>query len=244
MDDKVLDLIKDADKILIGIGESFEYTYGDFRDDNLKELEQRDYMAADLKKLQYRMEHPDDKVVEAYNCLYDLVKEKDFFVLSTCIDDRIYNSNIPEEKIVTPCGTYRYLQCSAMEQEECKQKLLPFSIDMIKQIDMVKCPVCGSNVCFNHVYMKNYNESGYLSQWAEYRNWLQCTINKKLCILELGVGLKFPNIIRWPFEKVGFYNNKASFIRVHETLYQLTEELSGKGVSVKENPIDFLLSSN
>ena len=148
--------------------------------------------------------------IKSFN--YDLVKEKDFFVLSTCIDDRIYNSNIPEEKIVTPCGTYRYLQCSAMEQEECKQKLLPFSTDMIKQIDMVKCPVCGSNVCFNHVYMKNYNESGYLSQWAEYRNWLQCTINKKLCILELGVGLKFPNIIRWPFEKVGFYNHVIYFI--------------------------------
>lgn len=244
MNDKVLELIKDADKILIGIGESFEYTYGDFRDDSIKDLEKTDYFAADIQKIKFRNSHVEPKLVEAYNRLYELIKEKDFFVLSTCIDDRIYESNIPEEKIVTPCGTYRFLQCSAMEKEECKERLLPFSMDMIDQVDSLKCPVCGNPVCFNHIYMENYNEAGYLAQWEAYRNWLQFTINKKLCILELGVGLKYPNVIRWPFEKVGFYNNKASFIRVHDTLYQLTEELSGKGVSVQENPVDFLLSSN
>lgn len=241
MNESILEIIKDSDKILIGIGERFEYSYGDFRDEELKELEKSDFFKADLKKFLYRKNHPDQRAVEAYNKLYELIKDKDYFVVSTCLDDRIYESNFPEEKIVTPCGTYRYMQCSANTEEECSKKLLPVTMDMFEDEQNLICPVCGKALCFNHIYNENYNEGGYQAQWAAYRNWLQFTINKKLCILELGVSLDFPNVIRWPFEKMGFYNNKAKFIRVHDHLFQLTEEIANKGISVAEHPIDFLL---
>ena len=71
-------------------------------------------------------------------------------------------------------------------------------------------------------------------------NVVQRTINKKICIIELGVGMKYPTIIRWPFEKIAFCNNKASFVRIHSYLYQLSEELNGKGISVEADPIKFL----
>ena len=60
--------------------------------------------------------------------------------------------------------------------------------------------------------------------------------------------MELPNIIRWPFEKIAYYNRKADFFRVHGTLYQLTEELGGKGkgsvtegiaVSVAMNALEF-----
>jgi len=70
--------------------------------------------------------------------------------------------------------------------------------------------------------------------------WLQGTINKKVCILELGVGMKYPTVIRWPFERVAFINEKAKFIRVHDYLNQLTEEIKEKAVSVKANPVELL----
>ena len=93
----------------------------------------------------------------------------------------------------------------------------------------------------NNVYANNYDESGYLENWSIYKKWLQGTINKKLCILELGVDLSFPSVIRWPFEKVAFYNQKADFIRVNERLYHMSEELKDKGISVAKNSIDWLL---
>lgn len=96
----------------------------------------------------------------------------------------------------------------------------------------------------NNVYASKYNEEGYLKDWSRYTKWLQGTLNKKLCILELGVNLVFPSIIRWPFEKVGFYNQKATFIRVNETLYHMSEELKDKGISVAQNSIDWLLESD
>ena len=52
--------------------------------------------------------------------------------------------------------------------------------------------------------------------------------------------MDYPSIIRFPFEKVGYYNRKASFIRVNERLYQLTPELREKGISIAQNSIDWL----
>jgi len=54
--------------------------------------------------------------------------------------------------------------------------------------------------------------------------------------------MKFPSIIRWPFEKVTFFNQKASFYRVNESLYQLTEEIKEKGTSIQKNSVEWLLS--
>lgn len=76
--------------------------------------------------------------------------------------------------------------------------------------------------------------------WKMYNTWLSCTLNKELCILELGVGLKYPTVVRWPFEKVAMLNNKAKMFRVHESLYQSTEEIKEKCVCIKRNPIDLL----
>ena len=94
---------------------------------------------------------------------------------------------------------------------------------------------------YNNIYTEKYDENGYLGNWQIYTKWLQGTLNKKLCIIELGASMQFPQIIRFPFEKIAFYNQKAQFFRVHSKLYQLTEELKDKGTAIKENPVDFLL---
>ena len=83
-------------------------------------------------------------------------------------------------------------------------------------------------------------EAGYLEQWRLYTKWLQGTLNHKLFVLELGVGMRFPSVIRWPFEKVAFFNQKAYLCRVHEKLYQLTKELAEKGCGISKNAIDWL----
>ena len=51
--------------------------------------------------------------------------------------------------------------------------------------------------------------------------WLQGTLHKKLVILELGAGMKYPDILRFPFERMVYFNKKAELIRVHDKLYQL-----------------------
>ena len=102
------------------------------------------------------------------------------------------------------------------------------------------CSQCGGDIILNNIYAESYNENGYLEKWQLYTKWLQGTLNKKLLVLELGVSMRFPSVIRWPFEKVAFFNNKAFFIRINEKLYQITEELSSKGVGIAENAIDWI----
>lgn len=76
--------------------------------------------------------------------------------------------------------------------------------------------------------------------WDRYLHWLSFTLNQKLCILELGVGFAHPEMIRFPFEKTCYFNQKSRYIRVHKKFPQLSAEIAERGVSVQEDPAVFL----
>lgn len=78
-------------------------------------------------------------------------------------------------------------------------------------------------------------------KWDKYLRWLSCTLNHRLLVMELGVSLNNPNVIRWPFERCVMINNTATLCRVNATLPQLPEQLSDKGISIKENSLDFCI---
>ena len=59
-------------------------------------------------------------------------------------------------------------------------------------------------------------------------------------LLELGTGMKFPTVIRWPFEKITYFNNKSLLIRVHSRLFQTTEEIKDRSTGIEYNPVEFV----
>lgn len=73
--------------------------------------------------------------------------------------------------------------------------------------------------------------------WNDYMNWLGYTLNRHLLILELGAGFENPMLIRFPFEKTAFLNQKSKMYRVHPTLPQVTEEIGERGTAVYEEPL-------
>lgn len=248
--------IADAELVLIGIGEEFNEDFhkiGQYPH-LMKELEEIDFTesmawAVPFVEKAYLEEEKEAETVQAYRNLYELVKDKNYFIVTTCIDGHIENAGFDTGKIVEPCGNYARLQCS----EKCSNELWDSEswqsaikkqleqAETLKGIERPVCPHCGKPLVFNNIVNENYVEEGYLPQWEKYTKWLQGTVNKKLCILELGVGMQLPNIIRWPFEKVAFYNQKASFFRINEKLYQLTEKIGEKGISIEGNARDYLL---
>ena len=117
----------------------------------------------------------------------------------------------------------------------------PESIEQILKAHAV-CPICGSPLQFHVKSEEGYLEKGYLDQWQSYNRWLSCTLNRRLCILELGVGFEYPQVIRWPFEKAAYFNQKAELIRVHSRLPQTASELGKRGISIECSPIEFCLS--
>lgn len=218
MENNIRQLIEEADLVLIGIGSEFE---------------KRRFLA-------------EEDALQALNNLALILQKKNYFVVSTCTNDIAKKSQLQSDRIVQPCGSSAKKQCvnrceeGLQELNSREYEALSSERFELEEMDLGKCPKCGSNLVLNTVYTESYDENGYLKDWSRYTKWLQGTLNKNLCILELGVDLSYPSIIRWPFEKVAFYNNKAHFVRVNEKLYHMSEEIKEKGISVSKNAVEWL----
>lgn len=255
MDKKALLELRKADKVLIGIGEEFEdeSLMADEHREALAELRQSGFpWAAPALQRSVLEESGRSPVYEALAALTDILKDKDYFVVTSLTNDILWYSRLDQKRIAAPCGGSRMKQCGS----GCLDTLTEVGPEEFETfVNRIKagegcerllgtCPECNGSMVFNNIYAEYYDEFGYRTQWNEYMKWLKGTLNKSLCVLELGVGLKYPTIIRWPFEKAALLNNKATLIRVNGWLYQLPEELNGKGFSVQENSLAWLLSEN
>lgn len=252
MERKVLEELQAADMVLIGIGEEFEerafLEAQPEYESTAKYLEHIGCMEQ-LPLLADEILREKGHGAAALNRLYQAVKDKNFFLVSTCKTDIIYHAGFPSERTVAPCGTLRKKQCVC----GCEQSLASVGDSerdsLYRAITgrehepdiMGLCPKCQGRMTFNNIYLEKYLESGYLEDWKRYTKWLQGTLNRRLCILELGVNLDHPMVIRFPFEKIGYYNQKALFVRVNGSLHYLTKELSERGISIAKNAIDWLL---
>lgn len=193
--------------------------------------------------------------------LTSLLEGRNYFAVSVSTCSQIACSRWREGRLVMPCGTIWQKQCThgcrdaldrvtGEEQDRLRQILEKaergFSLQGVfgsgvkGEAPLGVCPKCGAPFVLNNIYAQNYNEDGYLEQWRRYTKWLQGTLNRRLFVLELGVGMDFPSVVRWPFEKAVFFNRKAFLCRVNGRLYQLTEELAGKGCGISQNAIEWL----
>ena len=166
----------------------------------------------------------DSEAKAAYHALYELTDGKDYFIVTTVTDARIFDSPLRADRITAPCGNVNWFQCS----EACTKDIWERG-----EVPEGRCPHCGAPLAANTIEAKNYIEEGYLKSWNLYREWLAGTLNHALLILELGVDFKTPTVIRWPFEKTAALNQKALLCRVHEKFYQLPDNLEGRGISIK-----------
>ncbi len=171
------------------------------------------------------------EIFKAYEALAGLLEGKDYFVVTTNTDALIYESSLNPGRIVAPCGNENWRQCSkACTKDIWEPGEIPDDI----------CPHCGAPLTGNTREAGTYIEEGYLPQWQKYTRWLSMTMNRELLVLELGEGFKVPTVIRWPFEKTVFFNQKSRMYRVHETLSQVTEEIKERAVSVRDNSVQWI----
>lgn len=170
-------------------------------------------------------------VLEAYAALAKLIDGKDYFIVTDNTDAAIFESALDPERMVAPCGNDTWRQCrDACTKDIWEPGEVPDGI----------CPHCGAPLISNTVEAGTYIEEGYLPRWNEYKLWLARTLNKRLLILELGVDFRYPTVIRWPFEKTAFVNEKAKLYRVNGSFSQISEELRGKAEPVAANSVEFI----
>lgn len=253
---ELIEKIKDADYVLVGIGEEFQADFQKIREipkyrNLLKEADAHEenqwiqpYLIHD-----YLRNTDFDEQMKAYENLTEVLKEKDYFIVSTSADDLIRNSSLDQSRIVTPCGSFYKMQCedncgADVEYGEAVAKSVTQEIFVhthgLSMVERPRCEKCNSYYVFNTVYEVKYDEKGYEKDWQAYSAWLQKTVNRKLVILELGVGMLYPSVIRWAFEKTSMFNKKSYFCRVNRSVYQLSEQTEGRGIGIEENPLLFI----
>ena len=212
---EVREKIKEAQKVLIGIGK--EWALRDDEKDS-RVLYLSDPAQSDLKA--------------AYEELYQLIQDKDYYIVTTLTDGAIYEMPFDKNRIVAPCGNIHWRQCSkACTKDIWEEGEVPDDI----------CPHCKAPLTGNTLKAETYIEEGYLPRWKDYMKWQIGTINRSLVILELGEGFSTPTVMRWPFEKIIYFNQKSKLYRINENFYQLPKEAEKRGVSVHENSVRWML---
>ena len=246
---EIKEKIEEADLVLVGIGEQLAVpTRRMEQDDKFKKILGENPEPEYFPYLQQiYIEENAREFLDFYNRLNDLIEQKNYYVLTTNADDVIYQSNLNAERIVSPCGSiYRFVcsDCKGTIEDFDKEYLIQnrqaIADGQMKNLLVKKCPTCGKIMQPNIVSYAYYDENGYLDKWNRYTKWLQGTVNRKLCILELGVGLSYPTVIRWPNEKIVTYNNKAFMYRIHDKFYQLSEGIGARAKSIAENPLNII----
>ena len=212
---EVREKIKEAQKVLIGIGKEWALR-DDEKDIRFRHLS--DLAQSDLKA--------------AYEELYQLIQDKDYYIVTTLTDGAIYEMPFDKNRIVAPCGNIHWRQCSkACTKDIWEEGEVPDDI----------CPHCKAPLTGNTLKAETYIEEGYLPRWKDYMKWQTGTINRSLVILELGEGFSTPTVMRWPFEKIIYFNQKSKLYRINENFYQLPKEAEERGVSVHENSVRWML---
>ena len=181
-----------------------------------------------------------------YKKLLKIVEERDFFVVTSNCDRQLMRTGFPMSRVFEAQGSYDRLRCTARctrETWEIKpyiDKLLPLidsEIFMISDESAIPyCPYCGAPL-----YTAFRAFEGYKNEERRYHGWIESTIGKTLCIIELGVGFNTPGVIRRPFEQLAYAHENAHLFRInkeykewsgHRGYALVPDELKGRATSM------------
>lgn len=98
------------------------------------------------------------------------------------------------------------------------------------------CPVCGGNMDVHLRVNQYFVEDEHWHESAErYEKFVTEHINSRLVLLELGVGMNTPAIIRYPFEQITYMDKQATLIRMNDSWPHGAREISNRTISFAED---------
>ena len=158
-----------------------------------------------------------------YDNLLKLVKDKNYFVLTTNVDHQFQSAGFDKERLFYTQGDYGLFQCSV----PCHDKTYDnydTVVSMIEQQENMtvptelipRCPVCGKPMTMNlRSNDKFVEDEGWHKAAERYNSFIAENKNKNIVYLELGVGGNTPVIIKYPFWQLTAQNKNASYICVN-----------------------------
>ena len=171
-----------------------------------------------------------------YRELYDLVKDKDYFVLTTNVDHCFQKAGFDKKRLFYTQGDYGLFQCSVPchdstydNEETIRQMVLAqgYEIDEEGRMFLPEgreakmeipselvplCPKCGKPMSMHLRADDTFvQDHGWHAAAKQYQDFVRRHGDMYILYLELGVGANTPVIIKYPFWQMTARNPKAVY---------------------------------
>jgi len=176
-----------------------------------------------------------------YQALFDLVKDKDYFVLTTNVDHQFYKAGFAEDRVFATQGDYGKIQCAkgchpkTYDAAALFKEMNAARKDCLIPSELVpKCPVCGGPMTMNLRADQYFVEDAAWHEAAErYGAYLEENLDQEnTVLLELGVGFNTPIIIRFPFEKMTREHGNIQLVRLNLKEAFVPESFGARAVGI------------
>ena len=192
-----------------------------------------------------RYENPPKPV---YRQLLDLVKDKDYFVLTTNVDHCFQKAGVDKARLFYTQGDYGLFQCSlpchrrTYDNEETILRMVREQRNMRVPTGLLPvCPKCGAPMTMNLRSDDTFVEDlGWNEAASRYVNFVQAQDGRKLLLLELGVGSNTPGIIKYPFWRLTAQNPNAAYVCVNFGEAECPKQIENRAILVNADVADVI----
>ena len=158
-----------------------------------------------------------------YQKLLQLVRDRDYFVLTTNVDHCFQKAGFDKNRLFCTQGDYGLFQCSepccqeTWDNEETVRRMMAEQRNMRVPSELIPhCPRCEKPLTMNlRSDDKFVQDEGWYRAAGRYEDYLRRHQRGKVLYLELGVGYNTPAIIKYPFWKMSLRNRQAVFACVN-----------------------------
>ena len=179
-----------------------------------------------------------------YADLLALVREKDYFVLTTNVDHCFQKAGFAKERLFYTQGDYGLFQCSAGTTPICKtstydnesavREMYERQKDRRIPAELVpRCPICHKPMSMNLRADSTFvQDKGWDAAAARYEAYLASHADKHILLLELGVGGNTPGIIKYPFWQLAARNADATYACINYGEAVCPQEIASRSICI------------
>lgn len=190
----------------------------------------------------------DAPVGKPYSDLLTLVKDKDYFVLTTNVDHQFQKAGFEKKRLFYTQGDYGLWQCSkachnrTYDNEEAVRRMVARQDNMKIPSELIpKCPVCGAPMTMNLRCDDNFvQDEGWYAAADRYDDFNRRHMDKHVLYLELGVGFNTPAIIKYPFWRMTAGNANAVYACINSGESICPKEIENRSMGLDRNIADIL----
>lgn len=158
-----------------------------------------------------------------YEELFEIVKNKDYFVITTNVDHCFQKAGFDKTRLFYTQGDYGLFQCSVpccqetFENEDTIRQMMERQKHMRIPSDLLPvCPHCGKPMTMNLRSDNRFVEdAGWHLAAERYENFLRTRKDSYVLFLELGVGYNTPSIIKYPFWQMTITNPRTTYVCIN-----------------------------